>query len=979
MADQHAGVEAPFSTGEGNKEIPVPGAIFCQENDHSFSSQPTPAQRPAVSEQTSTGTSEVSEQSDLSGINDTTLISEAGVSNNGSTYIAETPVKSSTSRSFESLTSEGSFSDTEASRNVPNHSSAFTGSQTPEKDQGGTTGASVSEDTKAQSGADTSKNRDGNTPPPNVGTVKTSSDQVGPKPDTPYLLHGSVKGRPRSGSPAHARPTGSRKSGTRTGTHNVTGADTGKSSSTRSNDKPNEWPKLPKSATPSRNVVTPPGGPGTRGDCPDTGKSTVRSVETASERPTLSPQPRTPRNSERPFNFTASPFNEGLKAGTKSGTGNKARKGLPFASKGSKHKHTNTLTPSFSQPSSSTIFVDMSMESPLPTPRTPRVQGGKRKRQTTGTSPEVTLTPSKRVTFEPQPISPIKQASPEHNTPLTTKPKNGNSTGDSLTPASYITVKYSEMAAKQPANKQQVRQPSSSASSFTTTASTYRKETGSSGRDQPRPSSKPNKTVTAAETLFTFITINIVRGTLNTHKVQDIFQTFTRYIHPGNIMNQWRPRKNLGPTFLIRKTALSKARNFVQCSGLSFDIKVDQSDVLPKSRNDKGRIFYTKCKPSDAGAPKNNQSSKSSRATTAQQPSKKPFSTGILKNIPISTDMNTLQRKLSSANSNVKNVHRVLNKNRRPTKLVKVTFSCSPAPLILKGDHGNFEVNPCRVPYLRCNHCQKHGHSNKDCKNKQACPICALPHTYNECPSKHLRKAYTCANCGGRHGAAYTGCSHFQTYKEAVDKKNATIQQAWNERRCRKTEAPITIACTLHEESGPLAQANFPALPRPAAMPPCSNNIKMEIIMDEAPQSKPKPEYTAEKAITKADLKRVLCEILTTDIMSRPVEERIDSINKIVDNEFQTQPSNTPVVSSMPQPVETTETIMVEEVDPTPVAEPLPQRVGTPIKTSTPLRGSKVPSSRFKVNDGKRLKQRKRLQNRFSLLGSPCLKQDHTA
>ena len=125
----------------------------------------------------------------------------------------------------------------------------------------------------------------------------------------------------------------------------------------------------------------------------------------------------------------------------------------------------------------------------------------------------------------------------------------------------------------------------------------------------------------------------------------------------------------------------------------------------------------------------------------------------------------------------------MLNRNKKPTKLVKVTFNCYPAPLTLKGET-NYEVNPCKVPYLRCNFCQKHGHSTKDCRaDKQKCPLCALEHSYSDCPSRGNKRAYTCGNCGLNHGAAFLNCTIFQQYKKQVDAQNERTRQAWNERR----------------------------------------------------------------------------------------------------------------------------------------------------------------------------------------------------
>ena len=55
----------------------------------------------------------------------------------------------------------------------------------------------------------------------------------------------------------------------------------------------------------------------------------------------------------------------------------------------------------------------------------------------------------------------------------------------------------------------------------------------------------------------------------------------------------------LGPTFLIKKTALDKAKNFINTTRLNFDMKIDQSNFLPSFRANKGKTFYSKTTPSE--------------------------------------------------------------------------------------------------------------------------------------------------------------------------------------------------------------------------------------------------------------------------------------------------------------------------------------------------------------------------------------------
>ena len=92
--------------------------------------------------------------------------------------------------------------------------------------------------------------------------------------------------------------------------------------------------------------------------------------------------------------------------------------------------------------------------------------------------------------------------------------------------------------------------------------------------------------------------------------------------------------------------------------------------------------------------------------------------------------------------------------------------------------------------------------------------------------------------------------------------------------------------------------------------------------------------HGGKKNMTKSDLKRILCELLTTDIMSKPTEERIKLIEQVVDTEFPQMSSEEPLPSKQktqePQPapssMETEPPIMMGNI----------QGIVTPLKTSTP-------------------------------------------
>ena len=682
MADQHAGVVVLSRPGEVSKDTPDTAITFCHDSELSLLSQPTPAQRPAQhmvdSDQASLDSSGGSERSDRGRLDTSVASSDVGVTDSETTCHAETPDKSSASRSSTSLSSEGSLTETEGSQSPSDPSILFPESQTPKKGQGKINGSVVTEGITTQSRGDTSKKRYGDTPHPNTCTINSFFHQVRHKPEGQDSEQRSLMPRPCSGTGAHAHPAPSIKPGTEAGTQDNTGTDPGKSVF-RFDGTPKGY------RTPSKGTA----------DGAGTGTGTKAVSRTTTRK-----------------------------------TGNKAKTCL-----------------SYSEVVQEKIAFPTVGNSALLSPRTPFSLRGKRKH--TGLSPEQNRTPSKRAILEPSVHSPPPSSST-----------------DQLQSSLEITCHYiasmheRELGTDSIQTKQKERQQRPHSSNSTSTF-TQAKRTGNNGNNKRGPTSVPPKTPSVAESIYTFITINIVRDMLTPPRAMEVINSFTNYSHPDNIKNRWGPRKKLGPTFLVKKAVLDKAKAFIYHSRLSFDIKVDQSDFLPRSRNDQGKTTYTRCKPSDAPSTKATQFSNSSETFKANQTHKNRRSTGILENIPLSIDMETLKGQLSKATQHIKSVHRVLNRNKKPTKLVKVTFNCYPAPLTLKGET-TYEVNPCKVPCLRCNSCQEPGHSTKDCRNNQIkCPLCSLEHLYKDCPFKGNKRAYKCANCELNHGAAFSNCTIF--------------------------------------------------------------------------------------------------------------------------------------------------------------------------------------------------------------------------
>ncbi|XP_053403118.1 uncharacterized protein LOC128558250 [Mercenaria mercenaria] len=133
--------------------------------------------------------------------------------------------------------------------------------------------------------------------------------------------------------------------------------------------------------------------------------------------------------------------------------------------------------------------------------------------------------------------------------------------------------------------------------------------------------------------------------------------------------------------------------------------------------------------------------------------------------------------------NNIKVYHRgfeIVNGRKIPSSTIKITFDTETAPLSVKRNDGTeVPVYPSLLSPLRCNKCQKHGHTANKCTGKSVCPHCAGPHSHFECRYRDVKQ---CANCKGPHSAAYKGCVVYLNYLENISKKNEAIKNEYNNR-----------------------------------------------------------------------------------------------------------------------------------------------------------------------------------------------------
>lgn len=95
------------------------------------------------------------------------------------------------------------------------------------------------------------------------------------------------------------------------------------------------------------------------------------------------------------------------------------------------------------------------------------------------------------------------------------------------------------------------------------------------------------------------------------------------------------------------------------------------------------------------------------------------------------------------------------------TKTVLLTFEDSLPTHIYLG-YTHIEVTPYVPNPMRCNNCQKFGHTLKNCrKTSPVCSFCAEGHSYEQCTNKTDQTKSFCANCHQNHSAAYRKCPRY--------------------------------------------------------------------------------------------------------------------------------------------------------------------------------------------------------------------------
>ena len=138
-----------------------------------------------------------------------------------------------------------------------------------------------------------------------------------------------------------------------------------------------------------------------------------------------------------------------------------------------------------------------------------------------------------------------------------------------------------------------------------------------------------------------------------------------------------------------------------------------------------------------------------------------PSTVGVVYGIPLGEE--ALQRVRQSL-GNASSVERLLTKDQKPTKAVKVTFKLATLPARVHLGGAYVEVTPFSAPVRRCTKCQRLGHSKRQCRaHKSVCSQCSQSgHERGQCTNVKY-----CINYGGDHSPAYAKCPEHILHKTA--------------------------------------------------------------------------------------------------------------------------------------------------------------------------------------------------------------------
>ena len=155
-----------------------------------------------------------------------------------------------------------------------------------------------------------------------------------------------------------------------------------------------------------------------------------------------------------------------------------------------------------------------------------------------------------------------------------------------------------------------------------------------------------------------------------------------------------------------------------------------------------------------------------------------PFNSVTITNVSFELEDEYILQKLIESNSAVKHVERLVNKNKQPTKTIKIDFNSAEAKnrVLNHGiSIGYFhykarDFTPAQPQLLQCYKCLKYGHTSSNCTGDEKCNTCSGPHNHKDC-SKPKEEA-KCLNCSGDHAASSMLCPRRLKLKEDLRQRS---------------------------------------------------------------------------------------------------------------------------------------------------------------------------------------------------------------
>ncbi|CAF2792908.1 unnamed protein product [Rotaria sp. Silwood2] len=167
----------------------------------------------------------------------------------------------------------------------------------------------------------------------------------------------------------------------------------------------------------------------------------------------------------------------------------------------------------------------------------------------------------------------------------------------------------------------------------------------------------------------------------------------------------------------------------------------------------------------------------------------------FVKKIDLEISEEDIKQTLDDQGYKYEKITRLINKENKPLKTVKITFLDSFnrdlfVKLGLQIDSMHFIVEaaaynnkPCQ-----CYKCFKYGHVAKYCKSEnQVCSRCGTHnHKYDNCPNSNQQPI--CCNCKGEHSSTSTDCPKFKEYQQkiqkTIDQYSSTTKQIKSAQTC---------------------------------------------------------------------------------------------------------------------------------------------------------------------------------------------------